>query len=446
MTGLLALAAIALPGFALANSALPSRYLRWALAPLLGAGVWSAAYTAALFSFGAGGVVRTAKDGVLAAAGAAWLLAQRKRGHAAAATHRASTPRWLGYLFAGAAVLFAALFLEHTLRFPDGGWDAWAIWNLRARALARGGSSFRDAFSPEILFWTHQDYPLLLPGAVAQAFLLRGSQPIWIPAAIAFAFAALAAAVLLCGLAELRGWHPALLAGIALLTTPSFLGFAANQQADVPMAAYVAGAVALAMLGIETRDARPFGLCGTCASLAAWTKNEGILYAACLAGAIAVVGWSPVPRRARAVLRFGLGALPVVALLAWFKLTVAHGNDLLGNPSLRSVVDLRRWGELLGELARRVVFFQHWALWLVAEVAVLAYSAARLAAQAAPRVVAVAWACALALIGVVYLVQPHELIWFVRGSLDRVLVQLWPSILLATFLALVARSEAPTAA
>lgn len=447
MSILLALAAIVLPGVALANAAPPCRSLRWALAPLLGIGTWSAAYAAALFAFGAGAFVQGAKDALLAVLSGAWLLAQRRRRGASdspvgAATAWRESPRWLRYGFAAAAVLFAALFVEHTLRFPDGGWDAWAIWNFRARFLARAGSAFRDAFSPEILFWAHQDYPLLLPGVVAQLYLLHGSQPLWIPAAVAFGFAALAVAVPLCGLADLRGWHPALLAGIGLATTPCFLGFAANQQADVPIAGYVAGAAVLAAIGIETGDRSSFALCGACASLASWTKNEGLLYAACLVAAIGVVAWSPRRERARAVVRFLLGALPVLALLAWFKLAVAHGNDLLGAPLLPSLWSLGRWGELLLSFARRVVFFQHWALWLVAEVAVLAYVAARLPFQPVGRVVALAWGCALAAIAVVYLVQPHELVWFIRGSVDRIFIQLWPSIVFATLLVLVGRAPA----
>src|SRR5207248_10108922 len=36
------------------------------------------------------------------------------------------------------------------------------------------------------------------------------------------------------------------------------------------------------------------------------------------------------------------------------------------------------------------------------------------------------------------LIQPHPLVWFFRASIDRVLIQLWPSALLATVLAIAA--------
>src|SRR5205823_14020915 len=104
-----------------------------------------------------------------------------------------------------AAALATVLFVEHTLRYPDGGWDAWAIWNLRARFLARAGEGFYAAFSPELLFWAHPDYPLLLPGIVAQGFFLARGEPLWIPAAAAYAFAVLVVALLGAAAGALRG-------------------------------------------------------------------------------------------------------------------------------------------------------------------------------------------------------------------------------------------------
>ena len=67
----------------------------------------------------------------------------------------------------------AAAFVEHCRRYPEGGWDAWMIWDLRARFLVRA-PDFRDAFSPQMLPWAHQDYPWLLPGAVTQLWRATG--------------------------------------------------------------------------------------------------------------------------------------------------------------------------------------------------------------------------------------------------------------------------------
>jgi hypothetical protein len=338
-------------------------------------------------------------------------------------------------------VLATAFFVEHTLRHPDGGWDAWAIWNLRARFLARAGEDFRSAFSPDLLFWAHQDYPLLVPGIVAQAFLFWGTQPLWIPALVSYALAALCASVLAGAAGALRGPSWGALAALALLATPCFIGFAANQQSDVPVGAFVLCASALIAFGIESRRRSTFAVAGIAASLAAWTKNEGAVYLVCLALAIAAVRWAPGRERLRALASFACGAAPVVALLVYFKIAVAHVNDLLSEPSRGRLFDVSRWGELALALARRATFFQTWGLWLVAEIVVLAAVVPRLPARPAARTVAVALVLGFAATLPIYVLQPHPLLWFFRASIDRVLIQLWPSALLATVLAIAPRTD-----
>ncbi len=446
MTVLLAVAAVFLSGAAVTR-ALSRGALRIALALLLGLGIWSAAYAAALFTFGADPRVLAGKDLLLAAGGLAFLaVARRAPGPAGRDEPAASGERWLAWAAAAAAVLATLFFLEHTLRHPDGGWDAWMIWNLRARFLARAGNGFADAFSPGMLFWAHQDYPLLLPGVVAQGFLLAGAQPLWVPAATAWAFAALDAALLAAAVSALRGVGWGGLGALALLSTPCFVGFAANQQSDVLVGAFLLAACVLVAVALERSEPRALALAGLAASLAAWSKNEGALYFLCLAAALVATRWGPLPQRLGGLVRFFLGALPVLALLLYFKLRVAHVNDLLHAGSPEQLLDLARWGALALAVVRRIFFFQDWALWLVAELAVLALVLPRLPARPAARVAGTAVALALAATMPVYVLQPHPLVWFVRASIDRVLIQLWPSVLLATLLALAEPAPRPAPA
>lgn len=48
-------------------------------------------------------------------------------------------------LFAAAAAVF---FFLASLKTPHGGWDAWAVWNLKARFVFRGGEAWTNVFSP----------------------------------------------------------------------------------------------------------------------------------------------------------------------------------------------------------------------------------------------------------------------------------------------------------
>src|SRR5207248_1854425 len=171
-----------------------------------------------------------------------------------------------------------ALFIEHTVRYPDGGWDARAIWNLRARALHRAPLRLDLAFSPEMPE-SHPDYPLLLPALVADAFGVSGEDS-YASGSIALTFAALFVMVVgtsaAASLGSAAGWASALV----ILGFPALLQLATVQYADVPLAALFAGACALFLASRRRRA--PLLLAGLAGSLCALTKNEGLIWAAAL--------------------------------------------------------------------------------------------------------------------------------------------------------------------
>jgi hypothetical protein len=180
---------------------------------------------------------------ILAAAAAIFMWKARR--HPAPDTNppQGPTPAWLTGSLLAAAALAILVFVLSSLRNPDGGWDAFAIWNLRARFLERGGEWWRDAFSAKIP-WTHPDYPLLLPGLVAMTFAFSGSESTLGPVSIAFLFLVATAGVLVATLALLRGRTQAVLAGILLLSTSAFILLSGYQYADVPLSFYILATLA----------------------------------------------------------------------------------------------------------------------------------------------------------------------------------------------------------
>jgi len=419
---LLAGAGVVAAGFPRRASNAVERAFRAVLAMALGIGAWSAAYAAWRLAFGEPGL---AKDVCLALAGAALWIAFRGR-QPEQDPPRAPAPRWLWAVFALAFATATAAFIEHTLRFPDGGWDAWMVWNLRARFLVRAGD-LRTAFSPRMAFLAHQDYPWLLPGVVAQAFAQLGESRL-LAAAIAGVFGVLAVAALALAVAREHGPRWGLLAGLALAALPCFATFASNQQSDVPLALYFTIAAALM---VQARSRRELALAGFAAGLGIWTKNEGALYAGCL---LASFLWRA--RDLRGSLAFAAGALPCAALLLFFKLGLAPSNDLVvfSTPSglVGHALDLRRWAELAVLTARRIVYFQDFALWLLAECLLLVLFVRSQPAS----VLGTALFLACLAYGPIYVLQPHPLDWIFRTSADRILTQIWPAAVLATVPAL----------
>lgn len=360
-------------------------------------------------------------------------------------------------------------------RSPYGAYDAWAIWNTHARFISRGGAHWRDLLLPGSS--AHPDYPLLLPGAVARGWLLVGAETPLVPIVISAGFALATAGMLLASLAILGGQRRAA-AGLAfLLGTSQFVYHGAAQTADVPLGAYVLAALALHALWSRGPDAPgPALLMGLAAALAGWTKNEGLLFLLVFSGVVAVVQFvhhgSSMPQvfttKARsheggtsasqsasclrafvvqlvgAVRRRGIvcypalarlapyiaGALPVAALVVYFKLALAPPNDLVAGQGGAMPARLLSPARA-AEIARAYLF------WLATfgRGVLAALAGYLLVTRGLPRPSAAATVALLMLLGYagVFLVTPHDLTWHL-AALERLLLQLWPAILLACLL------------
>jgi hypothetical protein len=164
---------------------------------------------------------------------------------------------------------------------PCGYWDAFAIWNLRAKFLAGPGDTWTRSFSPLLVF-SHPDYPLLISGFVAQLWKLSGEDtPTLAPILTAAVFAAGVLALLLSTLALVRSTASALLASLTFLTSSSYLLQPMSQYGDVPLSFYFLATLALVFLSAKSDGTRKLALAalaGGFASFAAWTKNEGLVF------------------------------------------------------------------------------------------------------------------------------------------------------------------------
>ena len=157
MISLFSLAIASLLGYCGVRLWLPTdgRGLRWmavlqaALGIGLGAGFTSCLYLMLIVS--GAGTLPVVAGGELVLLGALGVLVLRQRSTAPADSGTAASPSfpaWLPGL--GLAVmlgLFAAAFLSVSESNPQGGWDAFSIWNLRARFLLHT-ETWRYAITP----------------------------------------------------------------------------------------------------------------------------------------------------------------------------------------------------------------------------------------------------------------------------------------------------------
>ncbi len=341
------------------------------------------------------------------------------------------------FLMAVAGISIGALALIGILAsvdHPFGQWDAWAIWNQRARFLLVPGAAWRSAFSPE-LSWSHPEYPLLLPSSVARLWSWEGSETQLIPALISLVMMLCGAGIVAFGAAMLSGLWPAAIAVVLLAATPEWAKMGASQYADVPLACYVVAALVLLRLSRSSGASRLAILAGLIAGFAAWTKSEGQL-ALLVIVASEIVGLMVSSGRrvaAASAARMLLGAaLPFVAL-AIFRLAISPPIEILssrGSDLVSRFSSIERF-EAIGKSfwVNRPGADFNLLLVMTASAVLLSIGARELLASTALRTVVLL----LAGYFVVLVITPYNLDQQLATATDRLLIQVWPSLLFAIF-------------
>jgi hypothetical protein len=226
---------------------------------------------------------------------------------------------------------------------------------------------------------------------------------------------------------RVRGW----LAAAAVCASPSFARYSAAQCADVPLALFIL--IALVMLSFAmAHPARPIYwlLAGAAAGLAAWTKNEGLLFLALFA----LTAFAALAKRGQftGMAWMALGMVPALVAVFLVK-SLAPPNDLTSAQTLAALAgtasDSTRIQVVLTRMASE--------LW---------FGGARFVGPL-PLVIAFAWivrparflaghcgAVAVILLGMLagyaaaYVTTPHDLAWHLDTSVDRVILQVFPAL------------------
>jgi len=461
MTGMLSVGLAVLIGWLLVRSAgarvgLKPRWAVWLFEVALGVGSGIGLTSAVYFLLLVGQIASPAAIYItdslllLVAAGLLWRRRQAKPAVEASGVEPAAGFRWNWVL--GLALLLGWLAVSSALvevaqANPHGAWDAWSIWNLRAKFLAGPGKTWENAVSP-LLGRTHPDYPLLLSGFVARVWKASSDTGTLVPVVTGFLFAGSAVGLLFGALALLRGVSSALLAGLVMLAGTTYLVESTTQYADVPLSFYYLATLALVLLGDTSAPGargRILAMAGACASCAAWTKNEGMIFLALSLGCYFLMEWRASGlKEAFERWRFlVLGALPGLLLVVWFKFFLAPPTDpLLRQTALKAAQklgDLGRYAQIGKALLAEAVNFGGGVTHPLLLLAILGFALRFRAEERYKRPVlysSVTLALVFASYLAVYLITPSDLAWHLGTSLGRLCCQLWPGFLLVAFMVL----------
>jgi hypothetical protein len=323
---------------------------------------------------------------------------------------------------------------------PAGDWDASGIWNLRARYLAGGPGTWRYAISSEIgghmAGAAHPSYPLFLSSFVALQWVATGNFDSAAPEAASLLFSMGVWVLLGASLARSASLALGLLAWLVLLGSGVFTSQVPVQYADQLLGlAFLASLVLLDWADRAGLSPRLLFAAGLAIGFAPWIKNEGWPFAIAALGIAAWRFWG------RAMIWIVLGAMP--GLLATIVLKIiAQGREgtipgTIG-AALAKISDASRWWQALVGFAGAILGAGPlWAhpLILVAALAIVL----RLIPAAVRRARGWLWipiAVTLAAEYGLYLVTTADINWHISTSVNRLVAQVWPSLLWLAFLML----------
>ena len=352
------------------------------------------------------------------------------------------TPRAISICFLIALLFSLMVFAASSWKAPHGGWDAWAIWNLRARSLFRAGIHWADAFSE---YLGHVDYPLFIPTNVARGWVILGSDTVLIPIILSALFTFSIVGLTVSSLSFLRSQSQGFLAGLVLCGTPFLIVAGASQYADVPLAFLFLST--LVLFGLKTEfpayQYRLVFLAGLAAGFSTGVKNEGLLFLGSTLLSLTAMALVPKKRLAHAkdLGFFFLGTLPGLAVTICFKSYWSPISGLFFAADFHTLVskitDPARHLLVLGTFQRELRNFGGWPfsmpIFLFFYVLVLGTRRdIRVREEVAPLLMV--FAMMLAGYYWVYILTNVDLTWHLQTSLDRLLAQLWPSAAFVYFL------------
>jgi hypothetical protein len=226
------------------------------------------------------------------------------------------------------AVYLLALFALTAVQ-PMTGYDSWALWAVKARAIVLLDGLDTDVFANPAYTAVRREYPLLVPALEAIDFrFMRDTDTYLVHLqfwCLAAGFFVAAAQLLRDRVSPLLLWPALLLLAVA----PRFGRGLALGTADLPLALFFGLAVLAGWRHVDRPDPRWLALLVTFASAAAVTKREGLAYVAVLFVALLLLArW-----RGRRLLPLTVAAgLSFVPLGAWSIWRTVHDVEAADTP------------------------------------------------------------------------------------------------------------------
>lgn len=181
------------------------------------------------------------------------------------------------YWFTLLIVLFASLlfFINSTL-YPHGGWDAWTVWNLKAKTIFLAGSQWHNIF--DLNLWrSNIQYPLLLPLINCWLWVFTGTAHFAGPFITACIFTLSIPLLITSFLFEQFQTRKAIFPALVLLSSFIYIQFGISQYADIVISYFLTSILIFLTTILQKNQTNWIPLIGTNCGLLMFTKNEGFV-------------------------------------------------------------------------------------------------------------------------------------------------------------------------
>lgn len=332
--------------------------------------------------------------------------------------------------------LFILIFLLRSYLHPYGGWDTWAIWNLHAKYLFTGGKEWTKVFSP-YLVGSHQDYPWLLPSLVAYGWQLTGSDTAFIPIGIGFFYSIATILLLYTFLWDFTSKKNAHIGVIAFLSNLFLVTSASSQQADIIFGFYCLCAMTIWLISLlkEKMNKNLFYLLGLQVGFALFTKNEGYLLFLVIGGLIFIKNNLEIKKKAELIGSYFLGSVPFLLINNYVNLQFHLSNYLFNAKTIeiisKNLLNLSRYIFVLEKFILSLFWFDMYLLNIPLVIFLLLFFKNRTAIRHTQIYILLPIFLMLSGYFMIYIITPINLVWHIEHSLNRLLIQLWPSMVCA---------------
>ena len=320
-----------------------------------------------------------------------------------------------------------------------GDWDAWMIYNRTARFIYRGQEAWLDAFSEDLGVIFHADYPPLLSLNIASRWDILSEETAYVPMFQSILFSLASLGLSFGALAHLKSLGQASLGLILLGGVPFFLHEGGRQLADMPLAFFILASIVFIFFYYQEKRPVLIAFAGLSAGLAAWTKNEGILFLL-VSGMILTIAELRT-RSFQGLYAYFAGLLFPLAIVLYFKLQLVPASEFLSGGTskiIQNLMDVSRHQMIFGSFKNLFLYSGGWNHIGILLILCIYYLVFHSRIKDNPDVASIGFAifaCQILGYYVFYLISPYELEWHLSTSLDRLLIHVYPTILFVTLIA-----------